>query len=79
MDTIRAFKARKLKVLSENESISSFTSWKQNVEFHLASCDNFAALIAPNFEWGPSSVPNRGLVDDTEGTDEILLYRKDLS
>ena len=70
MDTIRSFKARKLEELTDDESISSFTSWKQNINFHLASCDQFARFIGPNVTWKPLSVPNRGLVDDTAGNDQ---------
>ena len=76
MDTIRSFKARKLEVLTENESISSFTSWKQNVEFHLASCDNFSAFIAPDFEWRHTGVPNRGLTDDEAGATRKTAVQK---
>ena len=44
----KAFKARKLDPLTETETISSFTSWKQNLEFHLASVNDFSEYIAPN-------------------------------
>ena len=67
METIKSFKARKLEELTENESISSFTAWKQNVMFHLASCESFAPFIGRNVVWGTSSVENRGLQDDTVG------------
>ena len=67
MDVLKAFKPRKLDVLTENETISSFASWKQNLEFQLASCDNFAPFIAPDFEWRLPSVTNRGLEDDVTG------------
>ena len=60
----KAFKARKLEPLTETESISSFSSWKQNLEFHLASCNDFSEFIAPNTVWSPPSVLNRGLTDD---------------
>lgn len=63
----RSFKARKLESLTERETISSFASWKQNLEFHLASCNDFAAFIAPNVEWSSSAALNRGLVDDEDG------------
>ena len=59
------FKARKLEPLTENESISSFSSWKQNLEFHLASCNDFAEFIGPSSVWSQQSVVNRGLVDGT--------------
>ena len=76
METIRAFKARKLEALTENETISSFTSWKQNLEFHLASCNNFAPFIAPDSTWRTSAVPNRGLVDDEVGASAKAAVQK---
>ena len=76
METIRAFKARKLEALTENETISSFTSWKQNLEFHLASCNNFAPFIAPDSTWRTSAVPNRGLVDDEVGASAKTAVQK---
>ena len=76
METFKSFKARKLEVLSEDETISSFTSWKQNLEFHLASCDNFAPFLGSTVVWRPSSVPNRGLTDDTEGDNRKTAVQK---
>ena len=70
METIKTFKARKLEELTENETISSFTSWKENVEFHLAGCHSFARFLDPKFEWSPASVTNRGLTDDAQGADK---------
>ena len=61
----KAFKARKPEILTERETISSFSSWKQNLEFHLASCNDFSEFIAPNAEWRQASVLNRGLTDGT--------------
>ena len=71
MDVLKAFKPRKLEALTENETISSFASWKQNLEFQLASCDNFAPLIAPDFNWKLASVTNRGLEDDQAGANNF--------
>ena len=65
METIKAFKARRPEVLTENETISSYASWKQNLEFHLASSDSFAPFIAPEFTWSIASVTNRGLQDES--------------
>ena len=56
---LKAFKARKLEPLTERETISSFASWKQNLEFHLASCNDFAQFIAPNAVWSTQSSTNR--------------------
>ena len=71
----RAFKARKLEPLTESETISSFSSWKQNLEFHLASCNDFSEYITPNAEWSPASVINRGLTDGT-GVDSKTAVQK---
>ena len=67
MDAFKCFKARKLVELTENETISSFASWKQNLEFHLASVDQFAPFMKRDFKWKLENVPNRGLRDDTSG------------
>ena len=62
----KAFKPRKLEVLTENESVASVNSWQQNLEFQIASCDDFGQFM--ELEWGVKSVRNRGLSDDEEGT-----------
>lgn len=66
----KTFKARKLEPLTEKESISSFASWKQNLEFHLASCNDFAIYISPTAEWSTAAVTNRGLTDDADTADK---------
>ena len=63
IDLFKCFKARKLVGLTENETPASFSSFKQNMEFHLVSVDAFAPFL--ELEWKPKSVTNRGLVDDT--------------
>ena len=65
--SFKAFKARKLQVLTEHETISSINSWQQNVEFHLASCNEFSPFLDANFTWKSKSIPNRGLLDDDAG------------
>ena len=62
MTDFKAFKARKIVALTEDESVSSFNGWKQNIVFHLASCDAFGPFL--DAEWGIKSVHNRGLQDD---------------
>ena len=64
--SIKAFKPRKLEVLTETETVAAVNSWQQNLEFHIASCDEFAPFI--DSVWEIKSVPHRGLTDDTEGT-----------
>ena len=63
--SFKAFKARKIEVLTENETVTAVNSWIQNVEFHLASCNEFAAFVDSSFTWKAKSVPNRGLRDWT--------------
>ena len=63
MADIKGFKARKPQTLTENESLASFNSWRQNIEFHIASCDQFAPFL--DVTWGTKGTANRGLVDDT--------------
>ena len=63
MADIKSFKARKPQTLTENEALASFNSWKQNLEFHIASCDQFAPFL--DVTWGTKGTANRGLVDDT--------------
>ena len=58
-----SFKARKPHSLSENESLASFNSWKQTIEFHIASCDAFAPFLETS--WNTKATVNRGLVNDT--------------
>ena len=54
--SFKAFiKARKLDVLTENETVASVNSWQQNMEFHLASCNEFSAFLAPDFTWRSKS------------------------
>ena len=65
--SFKAFKARKLQVLTENETVSSVNSWQQNMEFHLASCNEFSAFLDSNFTWKSKSIANRGLSDDDAG------------
>ena len=76
MDGFKAFKPRKLEVLSENETISSFCSWKQNIVFQLAACDSFAPFIAPDSVWRHAGVANRGLQDDTSGDNRKTAVQK---
>ena len=59
-----SIKGRRLKRLTENETISSFASWKQNLEFQLLTSADFAPFLANNFKWSPKRVKYRGLSDD---------------
>ena len=63
MTDFKSFKPRKLTALSENESVTSFMSWKQTMEFQLASCNAFGPFL--DAEWSTKAIPNRGLQNDT--------------
>ena len=47
--SFKAFKARKLEALTENETIASVNSWQQNLEFQLAACNEFSPFLASDF------------------------------
>ena len=64
------FKPPKNKILSENETISSYTSWQSNMLFHLSLYKEFANFIADDVEWSKKSVANRGLTDDGNDVEE---------
>ena len=64
MSAFKAFKPRKLRELTE--TAASVDSWQQNVEFHVASCEDFAPFL--EMEWAVKSVPNRGLQSDEPGS-----------
>jgi len=68
--SFKAFKARKLEVLSENETVSSVNSWQQNMEFHLASCNEFAPFLSSDCTWGTKSAVSRGLADDAASAND---------
>ena len=74
--SFKNFKARKINVLTENETISSVNSWILNVEFHLASCSEFSPFIDANFTWRSKSVLNRGLSDDSAGANRKTAAQK---
>ena len=74
--SFKAFKARKLIELTEHETVSSVNSWQQNMEFHLASCNEFSSFISPAFTWKTKSTPHRGLTDDTAGSNRKTAAQK---
>ena len=57
------FRPPKPRELSDNnETITTFASWKSNILYHLSLNNEFASFLES--EWGKSSVANRGLVAD---------------
>ena len=67
MELLRSsIKGRRLERLTEKETISSFNSWKQNLEFQLMTCADFVPFLVKNFKWKPQKVNYRGLTDDDE-------------
>ena len=67
-------RSRRLERLTEKETISSFSSWKQNLEFQLTTCKEFAPFLAVGVTWSSSKVNYRGLTDD--GEDVAAASRK---
>ncbi len=68
------FKPPKNKILSENETISNYTSWQSNMLFHLSLYNQFANFIGDEVTWSKKSVANRGLTND--GNDIEAADRK---
>ena len=69
--TIRSsIRGRRLECLTEKETISTFKSWKQNLEFQLITCRDFVPYLASGVTWSASKVPNRGLLDDGSTVEE---------
>ena len=59
-----SFKPPKQWVLTEKETISSYSSWQSNLLYHLSLNNEFSAFIADTSTWQRKSVANRGLTDD---------------
>ena len=65
-----SFKPPKQWVLTEKETISSYSSWQSNLLYHLSLNNEFSAFIADTFTWQRKSTANRGLTDDPDGTQD---------
>lgn len=64
-------RAPKQWTLSKHESITSFESWHQNLQYILSLDSNFAPFLVDGFTWlKKSGNPLRGLTDDGEGVPE---------
>ena len=61
-----AIRGRRIECLTEKQTISSFNSWKQNLEFQLTACADFVPFLGRGFTWRPQRVLHRGLTDDGE-------------
>ena len=60
------FRVPKPEKLLENETITGFASWKQNMRYNLSLNNNFAPFLEPAFVWLKKSVANRGLTSDND-------------
>lgn len=60
------FRPPKPRELNENETITSFASWKSNILYHLSLNNEFAPFL--DSVWQKSSVLNRGLRADAGPT-----------
>ena len=57
------FRPPKQWTLGENETISTYASWKSNIEYHLSLNNEFSSFLDSSFTWSKQSVKNRGLTD----------------
>ena len=67
---IMAQRAPKQWSLTENETITSYESWRQNLLYCLSLDDKFAPYLADGATWSKKSAasPYHGLVNDAQGT-----------
>lgn len=56
--------APKIRVLSENETPTTFEAWKETLLFHLSTEIKFDTFLDTDFTWSAYSVDNRGLIAD---------------
>ena len=70
----RNFRPPKQWKLKEEETITSFSSWLSNIEYHLSLNNEFARFLTS--EWSKKSVMNRGLQPDTEAVVSVAADRK---
>ena len=59
-------RAPKQWLLSKNETLNSFTNWKENLLYTFSLDDNFAPYLVDNVTWAKKSQsnPNRGFTND---------------
>jgi len=60
--------------LTKNETITSFESWRQNLQYTLSHDANFATYLVDEDTWlkKTSTNPVRGFTDDGEGVAQQL-------
>ena len=66
------FKPPKQWVLTENETISSYSNWQSNMLYNLSLCNDFAPFLET--QWQKHGIQHRGLTDD--GEDVVANERK---
>ena len=64
------FRPPKQEVLTENDTISSFTAWQSSLLYYLSENDQYARFLGPRYVWQKKSVVNRGLVAEVEPVPE---------
>ena len=54
-------------LLTRNETVTSFRSWKKNIVYVLSLDANFAPILDADITWlrKSTNIPTRGLVDNT--------------
>ena len=58
--------APKLRVLTSNETPTTFNAWKETLQFHLTLDGTFEEFLDDDSTWGSVKLPNRGLRADGE-------------
>ena len=67
-----SMRAPKQWCLKKQETITSFETWKQNLQFLLAQDPNFACFLADGATWKTAAQPLRGLHDDDHSIPDNL-------
>ena len=66
MSTNNSVKAHRPNRLDENETLTSFEDWRNNLLFYLGQETKFAPFLVPGISWGTAAdANNRGLADAT--------------
>ena len=71
---IKSALVAKQRILTENETETTFTTWHQSIMFHIVVDSKFSRFTdtVDLGKWKSSSVPNRGYVDDQSDGDNAV-------
>ena len=62
--------------LTTEETITSFTNWKENLLYILELDSKFAPFLAEGVSWSDSDTPDRGFLDDPLSIPEAMRLNK---